>query len=151
MNFFISSEMFSVFISPPSCNLNSNSNIQKKKWKNTDTGKDEMNFNRTNLFFFATTMKMQDQPFSFFFYCSIAITLNHEQLGKSIQYDYLSANVLAVCTNFNQDLGQNLLKLHNFVVTAMEYFILYILHNTDYITSFYPKLAKTKNMVKLKH
>lgn len=151
MNFFISSEMFSVFISPPSCNLNSNSNIQKKKMEKYGYRKRRNEFQSHESILFCNNDENAGSAVFLFFYCSIAITLNHEQLGKSIQYDYLSANVLAVCTNFNQDLGQNLLKLHNFVVTAMEYFILYILHNTDYITSFYPKLVKTKNMVKLKH
>lgn len=123
MNFFISSEMFSVFISSPSCNLNSNSNIQKKR-KNTGYRKRRNEFQSHESILFCNNDENRINRFPFFFfYCSIAITSNHEQLGKSIQYDYLSANVLAVCANFNQDLGQNLLKLYNFVVTVMEYFI----------------------------
>lgn len=124
MNFFISSEMFSVFISSPSCNLNSNSNIQKKR-KNTGYRKRRNEFQSHESILFCNNDENTGLTVSlfFFFYCSIAITSNHEQLGKSIQYDYLSANVLAVCANFNQDLGQNLLKLYNFVVTVIEYFI----------------------------
>lgn len=144
MNFFISSEMFSVFISPPSCNLNSNSNIQKKKMEKYGYRKRRNEFQSHESILFCNNDENAGSAVFLFFYCSIAITLNHEQLGKSIQYDYLSANVLAVCTNFNQDLGQNLLKLHNFVVTAMEYFILYILHNTTTLLLFILNLLKLR-------
>lgn len=148
MNFFISSEMFSIFISSPSCNLNSNSNIQKKKrMEKYGYRKRRNEFQSHEFILFCNNDENTGLTVSlFFFYCSIAITLNHEQLGKSIQYDYLSANVLAVCANFNQDLGQNLLKLYNFMVTAMEYFISCITPTTLLLSILTAKLVKTKNL-----